>query len=202
MISLQTVIQPWQLCINSLTYKHNKQRLHNGNSWQNPCLLWRAELASAGQPLSVCLRLQQLRLPMSAAQWSTRQTNSGFSVSFFWPSQRRSSARGATATSQKKPRNRRPRNKNRGSPATSTVPAQVVSSAQSAHSPCCAAIPIDALRLILLAYSIQHQLQFLLIHPSCLMLQILLLHLMLSLTAVAITVSSLDEPASPGDGPG
>ena len=34
-----------------------------------------AELASAGLPLLVCLRLQQLGLPMSAAQLSTRQTN-------------------------------------------------------------------------------------------------------------------------------
>jgi len=31
-----------------------------------------AELASAGLPLSVCLRLQQLDLSMSAALWSTR----------------------------------------------------------------------------------------------------------------------------------
>ena len=60
-----------------------------------------AELASAGLPLSVCLRLQQLDLSMSAALWSTRQTNGGFSVSFFWPSSIRGGA------SQKKPRNRR-----------------------------------------------------------------------------------------------
>jgi len=38
---------------------------------------------------------------MSAALWSTRQTNGGFSVSFFWPSLIRGGA------SQKKPRNRR-----------------------------------------------------------------------------------------------
>jgi len=38
---------------------------------------------------------------MSAALWSTRQTNGGFLVSFFWPSSIRGGA------SQKKPRNRR-----------------------------------------------------------------------------------------------
>ena len=67
-----------------------------------------AELASAGLPFSVCLRLQELGLPMSAAQWSTRQTNSGFSVSFFWPS-----TRGATTVTQLKSRNRRRRRRRR-----------------------------------------------------------------------------------------
>ena len=43
-----------------------------------------AELASAGLPLLVGLRLQQLDLSMSIAQWSIRQTNGGFSVLFFW----------------------------------------------------------------------------------------------------------------------
>jgi hypothetical protein len=75
-----------------------------------------AELASARLPFSVCLRLQELGLPMSAAQWSTRQTNSGFSVSFFWPS-----AGGATTVNQQKsrPRNRRRRRKRKyyGMPA-------------------------------------------------------------------------------------
>ena len=64
-----------------------------------------AELASAGLPLSVCLRLQQLDLLMSAAQWSTRQTNGGFSVSFFWLS----STKGGTG--QNKLRNRKRRHK-------------------------------------------------------------------------------------------
>ena len=86
-----------------------------------------AELASAGLPLSVCMRLQELGLPMSAAQWSTRQTITGFSVSFFWPSSR------ATVASQLKPRNKRRRRRKRK--RVPTVPNTVVSASTHDHPP-------------------------------------------------------------------
>ena len=47
------------------------------------------ELAEAGAPIPVCLQMQQLELSLGKAQWSTRQTCGGFSVSFFWPMSRK-----------------------------------------------------------------------------------------------------------------
>ena len=46
-----------------------------------------ADLAKTGVPLSICLLLQQQGLLMDSAQWSAKQTATGFSVSFFWPRQ-------------------------------------------------------------------------------------------------------------------
>ena len=43
------------------------------------------DLAKTGVPLSICLLLQQQGLLMDTAQWSAKQTATGFSVSFFWP---------------------------------------------------------------------------------------------------------------------
>ena len=65
------------------------------------------ELADAGTPISVCLQMQQLELSLGKAQWSTRQTCGGFSVSFFWPTSPAKSAR----TSIKKRKRRRKRTK-------------------------------------------------------------------------------------------
>ena len=45
-----------------------------------------ADLAKTGVPLSICLLLQQQGLLMDSAQWSAKQTATGFSVSF-WPRQ-------------------------------------------------------------------------------------------------------------------
>jgi len=44
------------------------------------------ELADAGVPFSICLHMQQLGLALEHAQWSTRQTSGGFSISLFCPS--------------------------------------------------------------------------------------------------------------------
>ena len=44
------------------------------------------ERADAGVPVCVCLQMQQLGLSLEQADWSTRQTCGGFSVTFFWPS--------------------------------------------------------------------------------------------------------------------
>ena len=44
-------------------------------------------LQEAGLPLSVCIQLQECKLSLSHAQWTARQTSSGFSVSLFWPEQ-------------------------------------------------------------------------------------------------------------------
>ena len=46
-----------------------------------------ADLAKTGVPLSICLLFQQQGLLMDSAQWSAKQTITGFSVSFFWPQQ-------------------------------------------------------------------------------------------------------------------
>ena len=104
-----------------------------------------AELASAGLPFSVCLRLQELGLSMSAAQCSTRQTNTGFSVSIFWPSS--TNVRGGTIVDQQKPRSRkRRRRKRKREPNARTVSAvRDVSPAQDPQNPCSAAAsPINA----------------------------------------------------------
>ena len=42
-------------------------------------------LQEAGLPLSVCIQLQECKLSLRHAQWTARQTSSGFSVSLFWP---------------------------------------------------------------------------------------------------------------------
>ena len=44
-------------------------------------------LQEAGLPLSVCIQLQECNLSLRHAQWTARQTSSGFSVSLFWPEQ-------------------------------------------------------------------------------------------------------------------
>ena len=47
-------------------------------------------LQEAGLPLAVCIQLQECKLSLEQAQWTAKQTTSGFSVSLFWPEQRTS----------------------------------------------------------------------------------------------------------------
>ena len=49
-----------------------------------------AGLQGVGIPLPVCIHLQDLGLQFEAAQWTAKQSNTGFSISFFWPVQDRS----------------------------------------------------------------------------------------------------------------
>ena len=44
-----------------------------------------AGLSAAGFPLALSFQLQQNALRLSEAMWTAKSTNSGFSVSFFWP---------------------------------------------------------------------------------------------------------------------
>ena len=44
-------------------------------------------LQGVGIPLPVCIHLQDLGLQLEDAQWTTKQSNTGFSISFFWPVQ-------------------------------------------------------------------------------------------------------------------
>ena len=44
-------------------------------------------LQEAGLPLSVCIQFQDCKLSLRHAQWTARQTGSGFSMSLFWPEQ-------------------------------------------------------------------------------------------------------------------
>ena len=128
---------------------------NNNDKWQEltmtsdkirVCILegHQAELASAGLPFSVCLRLQEFGLSMPAAQWSTRQTNTGFSVSIFWPSS--TNVSGGTIVGQQKPRSRkRRRRKRKREPIASAVSVVHVSPAQDPQNPCSAAAsPINA----------------------------------------------------------
>ena len=49
-----------------------------------------AGLQGVGIPLPVCIHLQDLGLQFEGAQWTAKQSNTGFSISFFWPVQDRS----------------------------------------------------------------------------------------------------------------
>ena len=42
-------------------------------------------LLSVGVPLPLCVHMQELGLMLGTAQWTAKQSSSGFSVSFFWP---------------------------------------------------------------------------------------------------------------------
>ena len=46
-----------------------------------------AGLQGVGIPLQlpVCIHLQDLGLQLEGAQWTAKQSNTGFSISFFWP---------------------------------------------------------------------------------------------------------------------
>ena len=46
-----------------------------------------AGLQGVGIPLPVCIHLQDLRLQFEGAQWTAKQSNTRFSISFFWPVQ-------------------------------------------------------------------------------------------------------------------
>ena len=47
-----------------------------------------AGLEGVGIPLPVCIHLQDLGLQFGGAQWTAKQSNTKFSISFFWPVQR------------------------------------------------------------------------------------------------------------------
>ena len=44
-----------------------------------------AGLQGVGIPLPVCIHLQDLGLQFEGAQWTAKHSNTGFSISFFWP---------------------------------------------------------------------------------------------------------------------
>ena len=46
-----------------------------------------AGLEGVGIPLPVCIHLQDLGLQFEGAQWMAKQSNTEFSISFFWPVQ-------------------------------------------------------------------------------------------------------------------
>ena len=65
-----------------------KKKWRKDGEFEFASVSWKAtmlsSLAEAGAPIPVCLQMQQLELSLGKAQWSTRQTCWGFSVSFFW----------------------------------------------------------------------------------------------------------------------
>ena len=44
-----------------------------------------AHLLAVGVPLPLCIHLQELAVRLNSAQWTAKQSSTGFSVSFFWP---------------------------------------------------------------------------------------------------------------------
>ena len=42
-------------------------------------------LQGVGIPLPFCIHLQDLGLQFECAQWTAKQSNTGYSISFFWP---------------------------------------------------------------------------------------------------------------------
>ena len=48
-----------------------------------------ASLCALGFPRSLSIQLQQSCLKLSEAHWTSRSTDTGFSVSFFWPAPER-----------------------------------------------------------------------------------------------------------------
>ena len=42
-------------------------------------------LQAVGVPLPLCMHMQELKLMLNEAQWTTKQSSGGFSVCFFWP---------------------------------------------------------------------------------------------------------------------
>ena len=44
-----------------------------------------ADLRGVCIPFPVCIHLQDLGLQFEGAQWTAKQSNTGFSISFFWP---------------------------------------------------------------------------------------------------------------------
>ena len=44
-----------------------------------------AGLQGVGIPLPVCIHLQDLELQFEGAQWTAKQSNTEFSIFFFWP---------------------------------------------------------------------------------------------------------------------
>ena len=50
-------------------------------------------LSELGIPLLACIQMQSMGLKLGEAQWTARSTNTGFSVSFFWPTGWKSTTR-------------------------------------------------------------------------------------------------------------
>ena len=65
-----------------------------------------AGLQGVGIPLPVCIHLQDLRLQLEGAQWTAKQSNTRFSISFFWPFQDRSTV-GANLPCKKRRKRRK-----------------------------------------------------------------------------------------------
>ena len=72
-------------------------------------------LQGVGIPLPVCIHLQDLGLQLEGAQWTAKQSNPGFSISFFWPVQDHSTVVG------KKRRKSRKRVRRRSGQASSSM---------------------------------------------------------------------------------
>ena len=50
-------------------------------------------LSELGIPLPACIQMQSMGLKLGEAQWTVRSTNTGFSVTFFWPTGWKSTTR-------------------------------------------------------------------------------------------------------------
>ena len=68
-------------------------------------------LSEVGVPLPVCISMQSKGLQLDKALWTARQSNGGFSVTFFWPALESNSARDLNTAVKKKRRRRHKKRK-------------------------------------------------------------------------------------------
>ena len=68
-------------------------------------------LSEVGVPLPVCISMQSKGLQLDKALWTARQSNGGFSVTFFWPALESNSAQDLNTVMKKKRRRRHKKRK-------------------------------------------------------------------------------------------
>ena len=68
-------------------------------------------LSEVGVPLPVCISIQSKGLQLDKALWTARQSNGGFSVTFFWPALESNSAQDLNTVVKKKRRRRHKKRK-------------------------------------------------------------------------------------------
>ena len=68
-------------------------------------------LSEVGVPLPVCISMQSKGLQLDKALWTVRQSNGGFSVTFFWPTLESKSAQDLKAVVKKRRKRRRQKRK-------------------------------------------------------------------------------------------
>ena len=87
-------------------------------------------LQEAGLPLSVCIQLQECKLSLEQAQWTAKQTNSGF-----WPDQQ-SSDRGVKQPVRVSKKRHKPRRRTKTTPSCPSSSVELPGSTAQVQSSC------------------------------------------------------------------